>query len=209
MNHNHGFLLLLALLLASSALAQTDNSQTTNGLSKNDLAQQVAVARCAYTEAEQACASNAKKAPDAGSNTTLAQLPRRMGPMGPPMGRAAYPGMWMSRPSPAHLLIGGLVGFGVGVAVGARNNGGVRGSLGIGALFGLIGAGIGAGVPSFPSPRYYRRGWPDGNDDEEASQSNPGPPKQRRTRQTATAQPDPPPSTAKVENPRGFAAETP
>src|SRR5277367_3212148 len=163
MKHTHRFLVLLApLLLASSALAQTAHSNATADSSKSDLPKQVAAARFAYSQAAQECTPGTTHAPDAGGHNTLAQMPRQYsGPMaGPPMGRPAYPGMWMSQPSPAHLLIGGLIGFGVGVGVGARNNGGVRGSIGIGALFGLIGAGIGAGVPSFPGPRYHRSGWP-------------------------------------------------
>jgi hypothetical protein len=228
MKHNHGFLflfelrrfvlLMFVLLLASSALAQAGSSNATNDLAKNDLPKndppkQGAVARCAYTQAEGICsdANSRTPAPGPGGTTTLAQMPRRMGPMaGPPMGRSTYPGMWMSRPSPAHLLIGAGIGFAVGVAAGARGNAGVRGSIGIGAIFGLIGAGIGAGIPSFPSQHYHRRDWAD--DDEEASRSrprsesaSPGNP----TGQAATTHSDRPQSTLTAGKQHSPAAEAP
>jgi hypothetical protein len=212
MKHNNGLPFLLGLLLlASSALAQTADSAPTNDV-PNDLAKnlpkQVVAARCAYTQAEKACAgaANSPNPADAGGSPTLAQLPRRMGPMGPPMGRAAYPGMWISRPSPAHVLIGAAFGFAIGAGFGSQGNASVRQSLGVGALFGLIGAGIGAGIPSFPSPRYHRRDWPD--DDEEASRSKPAP-AARESTDRPSSRPDPARSTGRAEDPHPLAAATP
>ena len=210
MKHTYGFLFGLPfLLLASTALAQTDIPQATTDLSASG---HVAFARCAHTPTDNDCAGEISPTNGHNSNstTTLAQMPHRMpgpmpGPMGgPPMVR---PGIWMSRPSTAHVLIGGLIGFGFGVAAGARGSAGVRGSIGIGALFGFIGAGIGAGIPSFPSPRYYRRDWPD--DDEDASRSKPASSGPNPVRQTAARQPDPPQTTTADQNPRALSAEAP
>jgi hypothetical protein len=208
MKRKEAVVFLFALLsLASSALAQTPNPPATNDdakvdVAKSDLPQQVAVARCAYTQTDKACASgaNGPKASDPASTTTLAQMPRRYpGPAaGPPMGGPVYSGMWMSQPSPAHILIGGGIGFAIGVALGARGNAGVGGSLGIGTLFGLIGAGMGAMTPSFPSRHYYRRRWPnydpnyDSDYDEDASRSKPAPRKRE-----AVSRPSAPPAPAR------------
>jgi hypothetical protein len=173
MKHNSGFLFAL-LLLASSGLAQTSDSQTTNNLPENDLPKQVALARSAYTQTEEV---NADGAPNnSKSNNTLAQIPRRMpGPMArPPMRRAAYPNMWTSGGSPGHALIGALIGFGLGAAVGAKGNPGVRATLAIGTVGAGIGAAIGFSIPSFPGRNMYRRGWPDDDEEEASRRSKPG-----------------------------------
>ena len=201
MRHNVGFLLLALLLATSSALAQTENSQTMSALPDR-----VAVARCAYAQTDEVCASG-KTSSQTGSarvdDNTLAQLPRPM--PGPPMGRAAYPGPWMSRPSPGHALIGALVGFGFGAAAGAKN-GGVGGAFAVGTLVGLLGGAIGATVPSFPSPSRYRRGWSDY--DEEASRSRTAPTRRASTARPST-RPDPVQSTAHAETPQPLSAEAP
>ena len=133
------------LLTASLALAQ------------NDLPQPVATARRAYTQTDET------------DNNILAQMPRRMGPVGrqgPPMRSAGYVGTWGPQFSPGHALIGAAIGFGFGAAAGSKK--GVRNSFAVGTLVGLLGAAIGAGIPSFP--HYRRRGW---DDDEEASMTKP------------------------------------
>jgi predicted lipid-binding transport protein (Tim44 family) len=126
------------------------------------------------------------------------------------MGGPVYSGMWMSQPSPGHILIGAAIGFTLGAVAGARANGGVRGAIGFGAMFGLIGAGIGAMTPSFPSRRYYRHGWPDY--DEDASRSKPAPTKRESARRPA-AKPDPARSkstaTARTEDPLPADTRTP
>jgi hypothetical protein len=140
------------LLMASKAPAQ------------DNLPQPIAAARRAYSQDE--------------TNNTLAQIPRRMGPMGrqgPPMRGPVYQGSggqesWGPQFSPGHTLIGAAIGFGWGAAVGSKS--GVRTSLALGTIVGLVGAAIGAGIPSFPR-HYCRRCW----DDEEASQR-----KQKRSR---------------------------
>lgn len=174
------------LFLASSALPQTADSHPAT---KNGLPPQVVVARCAYTQTDDVCAS-------ANGNTLLAQMPRRM-PDPPFRGRAplrgpAYPRMWRSEGSPAHALIGTIIGFGLGAAVGAKGNIGVRGTL----AFGFIGAGIGFSVPSFPSRYKYRHPWPDNDpdNDEEASvrkSAKPGPNPPASSQQTASSNPQP------------------
>jgi len=213
MKHKEGFLFAL-LLLASSALAQTIDSQTTNDLPENDLSKQVALARSAYTQTEEVSAGGAPN--DSKGNNTLAQIPRRMrGPMaGPPMRRAAYPNMGMSGGSPDHALIGALIGFGLGAAVCAKGNAGVRATLALGTVGAGIGAAIGFSIPSFPGRNMYRRGWPD--DDEEASRSKPETstpdPKKSHSdspRQAAMARPDPPELAARSPESLPLAVEVP
>ena len=205
MKHKEGFLFAL-LLLASNGLAQTIDSQTTNDLPENDLPKQVALAWSAYTQTEEVSADVALK--NSKGNYTLVQIPRRMpGPMaGPPMRRAAYPNMWMSGGSPGHALIGALIGFGLGAAVCAKGNAGVRAALAFGTVGAGIGAAIGFSIPSFPGRNMYRRRWAD--DDEEASRSKPDistpDPKKSAsdsTRQAAAAQPDTPDLAARVQDP--------
>jgi hypothetical protein len=112
----------------------------------------------------------------AGTNApvTVAQFPRRR--PGPPYSRVpgyprpTYPGMWMGEPSGRHALIGAIIGGGLGVAVAAKGNAGVRASLAIGTLGAGLGAAMGLSIPSFPSRNMYRRGWPG---DEEARRSKP------------------------------------
>lgn len=177
------FLFLLALLLpVSTALAQVSDSQpSADSQSSNDLPHPVAVARCAYTQADAVCA-NAHAAgqdvPGPSGDTTLAQIPRRA--PGPrfrgghsPMGGPAYPGMWQSAPSAGHALIGALIGAGIGVAMGVRGNAGARATLGIATVSAGLGAAIGLSIPSLPSRNPYWRRWPQDDDHEEARQSRP------------------------------------
>jgi len=200
MKRNQGFLFLLALLLpVSSALAQTADSQTSN-----DLPHPVAVARCAYTQTEPVCASvhaaseaSSEDVPGPSGDTTLAQIPRRaLGPPfrggRPPMSRAAYPGMWQSQPSAGHALIGALIGAGIGVALGVRGNAGGRATLGIATVGAGIGAAIGLSVPPLPSRNPYWRRWPQDDDDEEATHSQP------HKSKVALSKPDPPRVTSPV-----------
>jgi hypothetical protein len=198
-------LLLMATagLLAANALAQTDNSQTSNALTSP-----IAAARCQYTPADYACAGVSGSAAQLNANddTTLAQLPRR-GPGSPfrsrgPMGRAAYPGIWRSEGSPVHALIGTLIGFGLGAAMGAKGNIGVRGTLVFGAIGAGIGAGIGFSVPSFPSRNPYWRGWP--GEDEEASRrktTKPDATQPNSPQQSAAADPAPSGTAPDAEDP--------
>jgi len=141
----------------------------TNALSQDDLPHPIAAARRAYTQSVET------------DNNTLAQMPRRMGPMGrqgPPMRGPAYPETWGPQFSPGHVLVGAAIGFAFGAAAAGSKNG-IRSSFAVGTLVGLLGAGIGAGIPSFPS-HFRRRGW----DDEEASRRKP------KSAKPNTSQPD-------------------
>ena len=174
-----GFRVLFVLLCsAAGALAQPDSQQ-----GKTDAG--VAVARCAYTQADDSC------------TTTVAQMPRRMPGLRPAIGPPPprYSGMWMSPGSPGHALIGALIGFGLGAAIAAKGHAGAGGVVGLGTLGAGIGAAIGFSAPAFPARPRYRGRWPD-NDDEEASAGKPAP-----SRESAS-QPAPAQSVAKAENPR-------
>jgi len=225
MKHKDGFLMVFAsLLIASCALAQ-NNSQTTSDVPKDDLPQSVAAARCAYTLKDEACTNTNQANPgghDPSGNPKLAQLSaQRPGPPswtgGPRMGPAAYPRMWMSRPSPAHVLIGAIFGFGIGAALAVKAGPSTRSVLGLGALGAGIGAGMGADMASSPSRYYRRRGWP--GEDEEASRSRPkssrpgsaqpGSVAPSPTRYAGAPHPDPAPSNAPGGHPQQVAAETP
>jgi hypothetical protein len=159
--------LLGSLLLATAALAQTADSRTTVDLKddqSNNLSKKVALARCAYRQTGEGCPS-APMASDLKADNTMAQMPRRMGPMarqGPPMRGGSYPESWGPQFSAGHALVGAAIGFTFGAIAGSKS--GVRGSFAVGTVVGLLGAGIGAGIPSFP--HYRRRGW---DDEEEAS----------------------------------------
>lgn len=220
MAHKHNFAFVL-LLLATSALAQTVNPKTvtvndqaSDPQVNNDqtLPRQVVLARCAYGQADESCPGAAvpPTASNAGSTTLLAKMPRQMGPMGPlgpPMRGSGYPGTWGAQFSPGHALIGAAIGFGFGAAVAAKD-GGVRGSIAVGTLFGLLGAAVGSTIPAFPSHYRYRRGW---DDDEEASQTQPKhvkPGSRPDTTGQIVARPDPPKSTIREDNPQQAAAET-
>jgi len=185
------------LLLAATALAQTADSKTSAGISEDvfkdeqinrDMPKQVALARCAYRENDKECPG---ASPDPEANKTLAQMPRRMGPMGrqdPPMRGPVYSETWGPQFSPGHALIGAAIGFGFGAVAGSKN--GVRSAFAVGTVVGLLGAALGAGIPSFP--HYRRRGW---DDDEEASLTKPKPTKPAShpdpATQVAAYQPDP------------------
>jgi hypothetical protein len=178
---NHIASAVLALMLTGPlAAAQTGDWQVAENRPQRSLIQdrepgddigsadRIAAARSPYTLPEDVSAGT-------NARVTLAQLPRRRpGPpysRGPAYARPTYPGMWMGEHSGRHALIGAIIGGGLGVAVAAKGNAGVRASLAIGTLGAGLGAAMGLSIPSFPSRNMYRRGWPD--DDGEAFRSNP------------------------------------
>jgi hypothetical protein len=162
-------------LLLSAALAQVATSEIPGQLPVS-----VAVARCQYTPADEAClslteseAGNSEKSPDG----TLAQMPRRI-PAPPrlprrspgPYPRMGYPRMAVPAPNVRHAAIGFLIGFTLGVVHPNDRTAGSHVALGL--LCGGLGAVIGAAIPSFPSHHPYPAGsWPDDDDDEMASTS--------------------------------------
>ncbi len=156
------------LFLGSSAVTQTADSQSPNALPA-----QVAVARCAYTQAEGDCASQDISG---SGGPMLAQIPRGTpGPPfrggRPPMRRPGYADQGMGRPEPSgrHALIGAVIGGLLGWAVAAKGTAGTRATLGIATIGAGIGAGIGLSIPAFPSGSRYRGRWSD--EDEDAMRS--------------------------------------
>ena len=171
---NISSLLIGPMLLLSAALAQVADSEIPDQLPVS-----VAVARCQYTPADEACLSlresgavSAEKSPDG----TLAQMPRRI-PEPPRLPRRSlgsyprmgYPRMAVPALNARHAAIGFLIGFTLGAV---HSNDGTAGShVALGLLCGGLGAVIGAAVPSFP-PHHPYSAWPDDDDDEMASRSN-------------------------------------
>lgn len=148
-------------LLASTAVCQSSDDPA------NDPPSSVVEARCRYATADEACASQAPAEQSSDSARTVAQIPRRFPGMGahrPPRPMMAYP---MPEPSLRHAAIGGLIGFVLGVS---RPNTASKDRLALGVIVGLVGAGIGAAIPSFHGRYSNPRGpWPDDEEDEMGS----------------------------------------
>jgi hypothetical protein len=217
---NHIASAVLALMLTGPlAAAQTGDWQVVENLPQRTLIQdlapgddkgaadRIAAARSQYTPPEDGSAGT-------NARVTVPQFPhRRPGPPFSP-GRGypspTYPGMRMGVHSGRHALIGAIIGGGLGVAIAAKGNAGVRASLAIGTLGAGLGAAMGLSIPSFPSRNMYRRGWP--GDDEEAFRSKPDlnkpDPKKAvsstrdAARPPATVQPDPAPSISLMTSAR-------
>ncbi len=133
----------------------------------------VAAARCVYTDNDALCS------PGQGRSQNAAQFPRRAPsppayPPTPPQYRVhAAPG-----PVLKGALIGSLIGFGFGAAGGKHRGGQDR--LGLGALVGFIGAGLGAAIEANHSLHRYhypygRALWPYEELDEMSSRKPAGP----------------------------------
>ncbi len=145
-------LLLAPLLIASVALAQTEDSTMANSTPEEN---SISAARSRYTQ-------TSDMPPDA-SNTTLAQL-RRGGPERPfphqgGYSRGTYQTPWMDHGNAGHILIGAAIGFGVGAAIGAsnsaRNGTPVAGGIIIGGgLFGFLGGCVGKAVGDLQGLHY-------------------------------------------------------
>src|ERR1700733_1572671 len=154
MRHTHKFSVLLAsILLASVALAQTNNSADADAPPEND---SIAAARTRY-------APTAGVQQDDGNKGTLAQFPQP----GRFPRRSEYPRQqsywtpWTDHGNARHVLIGAAIGFGIGAALGAHqsvhNGTSVEGGVLIGGgLFGFIGGAIGSGLGG-PHPFAPRR----------------------------------------------------
>lgn len=167
----HLQLLLVPVLLAPVAFAQTSDGQATGGASEDA----ITAARSQYTPT--ATISTA-----ANDGKTLAQLNQRR--PGPPFARQhGYPSgndqtPWMHHGNAGHVLIGAAIGFGVGAALGAHQSAhnGTPVSGGIifgGGLLGFIGGCVGGAVGEFPGMRYssihrrrgYRPSWREDDDE--------------------------------------------
>jgi hypothetical protein len=138
-------LLLMASLLPC-AWAQAGNSQTPN---EGPNAEKIRIARGAYTQHEDIPSCS-------GDGQTVSELAHhRPAPLVHPgirypRGRG-YGGMWRQRGNGRHALIGALIGFGVGAAIGAKGNQDPHARVIAPVLFGgagaLFGGAIGASHP--------------------------------------------------------------
>jgi hypothetical protein len=136
--------LLASLLLIQSAppcvLAQTGDGHTAN----DDLsANKILVARSPYTQHEDIARCSGE-----GQTPELAQ--RRPVPLVPPQIRypraRSYRGMWRQRGNRRHALIGALIGFGLGAALGSKGNQDPHAGIVAPVLFGSAGALIGGAM---------------------------------------------------------------
>ncbi len=138
--------LLLTLTALPCAWTQTGEAQTAN---YRPPAKEILAARIPYTQhADLACCS--------GGDQPLSELAQRSPlPLLPPQmrypRRRGYGGMWRQPGNGRHALIGALIGFGIGAALGAKANQDRHARVLAPILFGgggaLIGAGIGASHP--------------------------------------------------------------
>lgn len=148
-------LFIVSIVPGLSAVAQVSPDEGVRG--------SITSARCQYA-ASDACSSS-ELTPlnyDAEANKTFGQL---SGPPGLPSRPTAYPGSYRPRSmgSGRRLAIGAAIGLGIGAAIGVKAGehqpNGV--TLKASAVFGVLGAAIGAGIASMPSPgsassRHYR-----------------------------------------------------
>jgi hypothetical protein len=136
------FLLIFFLLMLSGlphAWAQTED-----GPNDSPTAQKILLARSTYAQPEDvATGSDGQRPPE------FAHGRRR--PSFPPAVRYPYPGgayggMWRQPANKRHALIGALIGFGVGAAIGAKGNKDPHARVSAPVLFGSFGALIGAAI---------------------------------------------------------------
>jgi hypothetical protein len=138
--------LLLMLSVVRCAWAQAGVGQTPN---EGPATEKIVVARCAYTEHEGIAGCSGA----GGRRSEL--MHRRSAPLIPPDIRyrrvQGYGSMWRQPGNGRHALIGALIGFGVGAALGAKGNQDPHARVVAPVLFGgggaLIGAAIGASHP--------------------------------------------------------------
>jgi hypothetical protein len=141
--------LLASLLLMHSVLpcasAQTGKGQTAN---ESQTAENVLVARSAYIQDEDvARLGDGQTLSDLAQHRPVSAVPPQMRY---PHGRG-YRGMSRQRGNGRHALIGALIGFGIGAALGAKGNQDPHARVVAPVLFGgagaLIGAAVGASHP--------------------------------------------------------------
>jgi hypothetical protein len=158
---------LASLLIVSSAPAQTSDAPTANNLNAGS---EIAAARSQYTQTPEI--------PDANDDTIVAQLPRRgpRTPFPPQRGypRGTYQTPWMEHGNAGPAVIGAVIGFGVGAAIGAcgsdRSGTTLEGRVIIGGTIlsvigGAIGAAHGGPHPFARRRRVYRPSWPEGDEE--------------------------------------------
>ena len=178
MRHTHKLSLLLAsILLASAALAQTNNPSDADASPERD---SIAAARTRYAQI-------ASVQQDDSNDGTLAQFSqpeqRRCFPRHPGYPRyQSYQTPWRNHGNGRNVLIGSAIGFGIGAALGASNSAhnGTPVSGGVligGGLFGFLGGAIGSTFGRSHPFGHRRRGlpMPGTEEDEEANrESHPG-----------------------------------
>ena len=156
--------LLASVLLASVAFGQTRDSGAANSAAGDE---GISAARNQYTQ-------TAEVSPDA-KDDTVAQLARRgpRTPFPPQRGypRGTYQTPWMEHGNAGPAVIGAVIGFGVGAAIGAcgsdRSGTTLGGRVIIGGtILAVIGGAIGGAHPWPHARRAYRPSWPE--DDQES-----------------------------------------
>lgn len=154
----------LVILLCAVTVARAQEDPKTAAMQDST---SIASARCAYV-LDAACLpmSPTDREASAAQRTPGPRMRPRPMPIGPPYGR--YPDVWAEPGSGRHALVGAIIGFGLGAAIGAKGTSNAPGanrpaaSILIGGIGGLLGAAVGYGTPSFPRRNRYRRGpWPD------------------------------------------------
>ncbi len=158
--------LLASLLVASGALAQAAQERQTE--TEREPARNIAIsaARSPYIQNAEADSIF----PDADSGSTLAQLsrsrPSRPFPSRRGYPRGGYQSPWMDHGNAGHAVIGAVIGFGLGAAVGAKANTSpypgttARAVVLFGSFGALIGAAVGA-AHGGPYPfAHHRRSHP-------------------------------------------------
>jgi hypothetical protein len=159
---------ILIALITTAVMACAQSETSPDASSTRQLA-----ARCAYTQSDDSCQSEASSSRQVGEDDreiAQVQFPRR----GPRFGRRTPrpygpPSMtYGSYDDARHTVIGGLIGFGAGFALGAAANRdtGHEVASGIvgGALGAVFGAAIGHAIATFPHAS-FRRHRPDYEED--------------------------------------------
>lgn len=141
--------LLLILSVLPCAWAQTKEGQTTNN---SPTAKEVLAARSSYTQTEDVTFCSRDGQTELAQRSPVPLVPPQIRyPRGRGYDGKGYGGMWRHASNGRHVLIGALIGFGLGAAIGAKGNQDPHARVVAPVLFGgagaLIGAAIGASHP--------------------------------------------------------------
>lgn len=189
-------ILLASLMVASSALAQTTSSPTTED--RQIETEEYSSASDAISAARNQYAQNAKAESDsrrADDGMSVAQFSPRNGPMRPfppnhGYPRGSYQSPWMDHGNGRHVLIGAVIGFGLGAALGAKANkdphpGTTTGAVvlvgGVGALIGAAIGGAHGGPYPFAHHKRIRPPFQHGGEEPDLSANSIGSGSERRS----------------------------